>query len=786
MQALDLKLLRDFRRLWLQGLAIALVLAAGVAVILMSVGMSRALNETRTAYYDTNRFAHVFGSARRAPNSILADLRDIAGVAQVEVQVRAYAVLDIPGRAKPATGLLISRPDTGDQALNLPILRHGRWPEGAAEVVVNEPFAEANGFEPGDSFQVNLNGRKRSVTITGTALSPEFIYTIGPGAMMPQNETFGILWLEAEVMEAAFGMAGAFNSVALTLLPRTPLDPVKQELKSILDPYGATTPQGRAEQQSNAFLDAEIQQLEVMAWVLPPVFLGITVFLVNMVMGRIVQLERAEIGLMKAIGYTNWEIGLHYLMLAGLIALVGVGIGWATGTWLAQAMSRIYAKYYDFPFLVFGVPISVYAASAILGLGATSAGALNSALRAARLAPAVAMAPPAPPRFHGSVFDRLADVLRLGQPTRMIWRSLSRWPVRAGMTMLGMALAVTVLVASNFFPDAVEEIIDKGFYQSNRQDMLLLFDPDAPIEALQEIRRLPGVLQVEPQQYHAARLVHGPYEKQVAVSTIAKDADLARVIDEHGQVITPDPAGILLSERLANALEIDIGQTLTVRFESGLRETHDVPVTGVVTQFFGLGAYFSHDALNRLFRQSPRVSNINVTLEDPTAAEEFETRIKDFPRLMGTINMTENRRSFMDTLSQNILVVTMVYGILGTIITVGVAYNATRVQLSERARELACLRILGFSKAEVAYILAGEVLFLAVVAQPVGWWLGRKVAELMTSGFSSDLYAIPLVLYPATYAQASLIVLGAAIASVLLVTRRLNRIDLISVMKTKE
>ncbi|WP_420326797.1 FtsX-like permease family protein [Mameliella sp.] len=786
MQAMDLKLFRDFRRLWVQGVAIALVLAAGIAVIIMSVGMSRALNETRSAYYDSNRFAHVFASARRAPDSLIAQLRDIEGVAQVETQVRSYAILDIPGRAKPATGLLISRPEMGEPLLNVPLLRRGRWPESAGEAVVNEPFAEANGFVPGDRISVNLNGRKRAVTITGTALSPEFVYTIGPGALMPQNETFGILWMQAEVLDAGFGMAGAFNTVALSVLPRTPLEPVKDAVKALLDPYGAATPVGRDVQQSNAFLDAEIQSLEVMAWVLPPVFLGITVFLVNMVMGRIVQLERSEIGLMKAVGYTNWEIGLHYLMLAALIAFLGVGIGWGAGSWLAQAMSQLYAKYFDFPFLVFGVPLSIYALSAMLGLAATSAGALNSAMRAARLAPAVAMAPPAPPSFHGSTLDRLADLLRLGQPTRMILRSLLRWPLRAGMTMLGMALAVSVLVASNFFPDAMDEIIDTAFYQSNRQDMLLLFDPDAPDTALEEVRRLPGVLQVEPQQYHAARLIYGSYEKQVPVSTVANAADLARVVDGDGQVIAPDPFGILLSDRLAAALHIKVGDTLTISFESGRRETFEVPVTGIVTQFFGLGAYFAHDTLNAMFRQSPRVSNVNVTLADPQAAEAFQERIKDVPRLMGTINMTENRLSFMETLSQNILIATTVYGILGMIITVGVAYNAARVQLSERARELACLRILGFGKGEVAYILAGEVLLLATLAQPVGWVIGYGVARLMTEGFTSDLYAIPLVLEPATFARASLIVLGAAAVSVALVARRLGRLDLIAVMKTRE
>ncbi|MEL6549040.1 MAG: FtsX-like permease family protein [Pseudomonadota bacterium] len=786
LQAIDRKLLRDFVRLWAQGLAIALVLAAGVTVIIMSVGMSRALNESREAYYAQNRFADLFASARRAPDGLVNEIRAIPGVMEVEAQVRVYATLDLPGRTKPATGLLISRDAARPPTLNIPILRTGNWPDRPGEVVVNEPFAEANGFQLGDSFSVNLNGRQREVRITGTALSPEFIYTIGPGALMPQNETFGILWLSEAMVDAAFNMGGAFNDLSLALLPGANATDVAEAVDDLLDPYGGRDTVDRSEQQSNAFLDAEIQQLEVLAYVLPPVFLGISVFLVNMVVGRIVFLERAEIGLMKAIGYSSWEICLHYLMLAALIAAVGIGIGVAAGSWLAQEMAALYAQYYDFPFLVFGVPGSVYAGSALLALAATSVGALRSAVKAARLAPAVAMSPPAPPNFKRSVFDWMADAFRLSQPARMVLRSLSRWPVRAATTLVGVALAVSTIVASSFFPDAVDDIIDKGFYQSNRQDVLLLFDPDVPLAALADVARLPGVLQTEPQQYHAAILRHGPAEKRVSITTVGGGNDLARVVDDAGRVVTPDDRGILISDRLAAALDVGVGDTLTTTFKSGLRETFEIPVTGVVTQYFGLGAYLSHAHLNALFRQAPRMSTVNVTLADPDDPSAFDARITELPRIMGTIDMTENRRSFVETISQNILVVTTIYAVLGSIITVGVCYNAARIQLSERARELASLRILGFSKVDVAKVLVGEVMILALLAQPLGWWFGTEVARWMTDGFSSDLYAIPLVLDPSTYARSSLIVLGAAALSTLVVARRLGQLDLISVMKTRE
>ncbi|MEL7152910.1 MAG: ABC transporter permease, partial [Pseudomonadota bacterium] len=581
--AIDIKLLRDFRRLSVQGLAIALVLAAGVTVILMSVGMSRALEETLQTYYDRHRFAQVFASARRAPVTLLQEIQAIDGVATIEAQVRGYAVLDLPGRSDPATGLLISRPEFGEQRLNVPLLRSGHWPDpdSSQQVVVNEPFAEENGFLIGDRFVANLNGSRRELIITGTALSPEFVYTIGPGALMPDSSTYGILWMSAETVESAYGMSGAFSDISLTLVPRAPVEPVLDALDELLEPYGGEDAIEREDQVSNAFVQTEIEQLQTLAYILPPVFLGITVFLVNMVMGRIVFLERTEIGLMKAIGYSNTEICVHYLMLAGLIAVLGIGLGWVAGSWLAREMADLYAKYYDFPFLVFRVPSSIYALSAILGLAATSAGALRSALKAARLAPAVAMSPPAPPNFRQSFADRLMGLAGLAQPTRMILRSLVRWPMRAAMTSLGMALAVSVLVASNFFPDAMDEIVDKGFYQSNRQDYMLLFDEDEPLVALQEVQNLPGVLQAEPQQFHSAVLRSGHLEKRLAVSAFPKDADLSRIVDNEGRVITAGPAGVVISDRLADALNVDVGDVVTIEFQSGLRETFEVPVSAV-------------------------------------------------------------------------------------------------------------------------------------------------------------------------------------------------------------
>ncbi len=787
MRALDKKLLRDFRRLWAQALAIALVLACGVAILLTTYGMYGALEDTRTAYYERNCFADVFGDANRVPRGVLQDITAIDGVRTAEARVVKHVILDVPGRIETVTGRILSLPENGVAQLNLPLMRQGRLPDPtrADEVVVNAPFAKANNLQPGDQFFANLNGQKRELTLTGTALSPEFIYTIGPGALLPDNKTFGILWMPERAVSAAFDMEGAFNNVTLKLDPSAIEAEVIDRLDDLLDPYGGLGAYGRDIQVSNSFIDAEIAEQRNGSMILPPIFYGISAFLVSMVIGRIIALERSEIGLLKAVGYSDVEICIHYLMLACLIAVLGTLLGWGVGTWLSRAVARIYARFFDFPYLVYRVSYDAYAISGILAVLSAALGAAKSALSAARIAPAVAMAPPAPPRFKRTLLDRVMTVLRLSQPVMMILRSIVRWPVRSALTTLGLSLAAAVLVASSFFSDALDVLMQTTFDQANRQDATLMFSPDVRETALTAVANLPGVLKAEGQQFHAAVLRHGHLEKDTPIEARRPGTDLSRIVNGRGRIVDAPADGILLSERLATHLEVQPGDVIQIELKGGRNETHDVIVSGIVTQYFGLGAYMDLESLNRLLRQAPQITTANL-LVDTNQLPDLHRVLKDTPELSGLVMLNEMRRSFQDTIRQNITIMTSIYVVIAVLITFGVAYNGARIQLSERARELASLRILGFTRAEVSFILMGETMLLAVLAQPLGWLLGAGIASALSKGSTSDLYAIPLVLEPSGFARASLIVLGAALLSSLIVRRRLDRLDLIQVMKTRE
>jgi putative ABC transport system permease protein len=355
MSALNTKLLRDLKRLWAQALAIALVVAGGVATLVLSTGSLRSLEETRTAYYERYQFADVFAHVTRAPKAIVDQIAAIPGVAAAEGRIAKLALLDIPGFREPATGQFLSLPDAGEARLNQLYMRLGRMPEAGKldEAVVNQGFATAHGFTVGSRFGAILNGRKRDLVIVGVALSPEFVFTLGPGDRMPDERRFGIVWMSEKALASAYNLDGAISSVSLKLLRGTSEAEVTKRVDALLDRYGGQAAYGRRDQTSDAYIDHGFEMLKSMRATLPPIFLLVAGFLVNLTLGRIVALEREQIGLLKALGYRNAAIALHYVKFVVAIVAIGIAIGSAVGTWLGSYITQLYGDYFRFPFLVF-------------------------------------------------------------------------------------------------------------------------------------------------------------------------------------------------------------------------------------------------------------------------------------------------------------------------------------------------------------------------------------------------------------------------------------------------
>ena len=787
MRAIDIKLVRDLKRLWAQCLAIALVVGGGFATLIMAVGSHRSLDETRIAYYERYRFADVFATVRRAPKPLVDQIREIPGIAAVDARIAKLALLDIPNFAEPATAQVISLPEIGEPSLNRLYMRSGRTPEPgrSEEVVVNEAFAKAHAFGPGDRFFAILNGRKRELVIVGTALSPEYIFTVGPGDIMPDDRRFGIIWMPEKALASAYDLEGAFSSLTVKLWRGASEREVITRLDSLLDRYGGQAAFGRKDQTSHAWLDHELDMLKNMSRTLPPIFLLVSAFLVNLTLNRLVALEREQIGLLKALGYGNVDIVLHYLKLVIVIVIVGIALGSAAGTWLGTYLTRLFGDYFRFPFLVFAKSTDLYLIAAALSLFAAAIGAIRALRDVVRLSPAVSMQPPAPPLFRRILPETFPIDKVVSQPTMIMLRNITRHPVRAIFTMLGMALATAILVVSLFTRGTMEQLIDVTYFMADRQDATVGLIEKRTRDVIMQVKRLPGVLAVEPYREVPVRIRNGNIERRVIISGRPRDADLSRIIDVHLRPVVIPENGLAISSMLAEILGVGVGDFVEVDLLEGQRRTISLPVTALVEDYFGIKGMMDDQALARLMREAPAANAVNLSF-DPTKSDLFYAAIKGMPTVSGLALQGASLANFRAVIAVFVTTMASIYTGLAGVIAFGVVYNSARISLSERARELASLRVLGFTRGEVLRILLLELALLSILAQPPGWVMGYGLAWILRTQLAGELMRVRLVVEHSTYVIASVIVIGAAVLSALVVRRRVNQLDLVAVLKTRD
>ncbi len=785
--ALDRKLARELWGMKVQALAIAFVIAGGVAVHLLAAGMLSSLQETRRAYYERNLFADVWAPTVRAPQRLIDDIRAIEGVQAATTRIRIPALFDMEGMSAPATGEVLSLPDTGEAAVNRLHLVRGRLPSAGQrdEAVVLQAFADAHGLGIGDRLPATIYGGRRELTVVGIALSPEHVYAIGPGQFVPDDRLFGVLWMRRSALAQAVNQDEAFNEAVVRLSRGASEPAVIAALDRLLAPYGAPGAYGRADQISDAFVSSEIDQLTTMGRVLPPVFLLVAAFLVNVVISRLIAVQRAGIGLLKAFGYRDRDIVAHYLKLVAVIAAAGVLIGGAAGLWLGQVMAELYMEYYRFPFLLFQAHPSDYAVVVGVAMLTVMGGAALAVRRAASLNPAEAMTPASPPDYSRAAGSRITRMKVLDQQSRMILRQIVRWPWRAALTVAGIAASGALLIGTMSMMDGIEVMIDSSFNVSNPHDVSVSFVEPRPRAALFGLAREGGVLAAEPFRVVAVRLRNGPREERAVITGAPLDATLSRMVDDRNRTVSPAPGGLVLSGDLAAKLGVRAGDTLEVQVTEGRRPLLALPVSAVTTSYVGSGARMRIEDLNRALGEGPQVSGAWLTVDSDRTASLY-ARLKETPAVVGVGLQADAVARLAAMLDENLGRAILVYVFFAGLIVAGVVYNTVRISFAERQRELASLRVLGFSRAEVSYILLGEVAFLTLLALPVGAAAGALLAWYLAHAMSSDLFRLPFAVSPSTFGLAGAVVLAVTVVSSLMVRRQIDRLDLAEALKTGE
>jgi putative ABC transport system permease protein len=784
-RALDRKLWRDLWLLRTQALSIAMVIACGIAAFLGAFSNYDSLDAARSRLYEEARFSDLFAAVKRAPQAVAGELAAIDGVAEADVGLTLDATLDIPGVTQPVVGRFVSLPPAG-AGLNRLILTQGRLPspERSDEVVIGAALADVHRLGPGDRIAALMNGRYASLAIVGVGMSPEYVFA-ARGAGLPDERGFGVLWIDREPLARAYDLEGAFNRVALRLARDAAPEAVIARVDALLAPHGGLGAHGRAEQLSHRALSQEIDQMRVFGAVLPTIFLAVAGFLVNVVVGRLVGTHREQIAALKALGYGNADIGTFYARLIGIITLGGCALGIALGAWFGLLITDLYTRFFRFPWSAFRLDPALVVTATALTLLAAGAGATGALRAAVRLAPAEAMRPPFPAHFRHLPFERTRVVPALPPALAMVVRNMVRHPLRVSLSTVGIASSVAVLLSGTFWQDATDYLLALSFQSAARQDAtVVLTEPMDPLVVL-DVRRQPGVLAAEPARTAGAVLRAGHRSYRTAVTGLPDDAQMRRLVNLDGSVLPLPESGIALTDRLAERLAIGVGDRVRVEFVEGRRVAAELVVSSLVVEAVGMMAYLPIGTLDRLLADGPRVTEVNVRLAGPDA-EAFVAALKAMPRVAGVSLKRSALASFEETQARNILVFTAILTGFAFVIALWVVYNDARISLAERQWELASLRVLGFTKGEVARLLLGELAIVFAFALPLGLFAGRALAWLLIELMKHETFTIPLVIEPGTYAYAAAAVALAGAASALLIRWRIDGLDLVAVLKARE
>jgi putative ABC transport system permease protein len=786
MRVLDRKLLRDFWRLKWQVGAIALLIACAVAVSVMAFSTQESLKTARAQEYAQARFADVFATAKRAPLPVARDLVRIDGVTAVDPRALGFGLMKVPGLLRPATARLIALPDDDAQALNRIVLMQGRMPDPnrTDEALGLKTFLDAARVRLGDRLTMTVDGRELTVRVVGSALSAEFAYLPGPASQMPDDAHQAVLWAPRPVVERVTGRGGAFSSVSLTLAHGASTPKVLAEVDRILAPYGGQPAIARKDQVSNQFQQEHIDQLGVLALVIPPVFLIVAAGLVHLVLGRLVDTEREQIGLLKAYGYGDLEAASPYLKLAGVIGLVGSAAGGALGGWIGGLVTGLFYNYVRFTHIATRFSWTAFAWASAVAVLAALVGAATAVRRAAALSPAVAMRPPAPAVFRKGLLERLALWRGLDQPTRMVVRSLERYPGRAGLTVLGLAASLSLLIGTQFMFGSVDEVLDQAYFRARHWSDLIGYAEGRDARAAIEAARLPGVIKAEPLQTVQARARFAGHEEKIVVYGVDPDGTLERPLDVHDRPI-PFKGGAIVSDSLLARLRARPGDRIEIEIYQDRRPRVVLPVTGMSRDYAGLGVFMDRLQLDRLMGDGD-VATAAGLLVAADARPQFYAAVERTPQIVAAVSRADTVSAFRSAMLQTLTTEMSFYLAFASAIAFGIAYNICRINLAERGRDLATLRVLGFDQSECAYILAGEMMLLALAAAPLGVLGGQGLAQLLVQAFQHQDLRLPAVITPEAYGRSILTYLLAVAVAAALVTRRIWILDLVAVLKTRE
>jgi len=807
-KALDRKVLRELRSSWGLLTAITSIIAVGIAVYVAMGSAHRNLTEARRLYYAQCRMADFSVEVKKVPLAELAPLAELPGVVEIRPRIQFNVVVDLEGAierragpglwqarertARPLNGMVLSLPDRREPVLSDVVLRRGSYftDRRENEVVVNEAFAEAHGLNPGDWIHLVLNNRKQEVFVVGTAISSEFVYMLGPGSILPDPEHYGVFYLKRTYAEDAFDFDGAANQVLGRLSPAAMKRPqqVLRRAEDLLAPYGVFSTTPRSEQPSHKFLSQEMEGLESVAVFMPAVFLAVAALVLNVLLSRLAEQQRTVVGTLKALGYSDRQVFVHFLKFGLSVGVVGALLGWLLGYGLAELMTWQYTWFFEFPDLRNHVYPGLYLFGLTISVLCAAVGSLRGTYHVLKLEPAQAMRPKPPKQGGAVLLERLTWLWRrLSSGWRMVFRGMVRNRVRTIAGVFAAAMGASIMVSGFMMTEATYYLVDFQFRWVYRSDYDLTFKDQRSEAALDEVGRLPGVDRAEPLLYLPCTFRHAHRRHKGSITGVVPEPSMTVPRDRRARRIRIPSSGVAVSGKLAEMLDVSVGDVLHVTPIEGLRRPHRIRVVEITDSYLGTSVYADIRWLSRLVGEELAVSAVQIQADPrPEARAALYEEIRRLPSLEGIASRQEMIDNLNETIIQNLWISIGIIVLFAGVVLFGSILNASLVSLAERQREVATLRALGYGPWQVGSLLLRESLIVTLLGAVAGMPLGYLMTVGMAEMYESEMFRFPVVSSPGTYLYTLLMAVTFAGLAHLLVQREIAKMDWLEGLKAKE
>lgn len=787
MKILFRNLLRDIKKSKGQFISILVIVILGVTFYTSINSAFRNLSSSSMNYYEEYRLADIWVDLYNVPSSIREKVLRIPNVKDATGRIVKDASINISEES--ATLRFITLPDIKTDIVNDIVIKSGRYfSEGDSnQCLLDEDFFKANNLNLGEYIYPIINGNKVKIKIVGTAKSPEFVYTLKDSSeIMADNKKFGIIYVKQSFGEGIFDSNGSINNLSIRISNGSYIEKVKDDIKRTLKNYGLKSVIDREEQTSSKMISSEIKQLKSMGGTFPIIFFMVASVIIYIMMGRMVENQRTQIGVLKAIGFTNFQVLSYYMSYSALVAIVGSFIGAISGTYMGVGMTKIYNQYFNLPL----GEIKIYGEFVFPAFALTLSFCLfagyNSCKSIFKIMPSEAMRQKAPESGKKIVLERMTLIWKnISYLGKIITRNLFRYKKRALLTSLGVIFASAILLVALSMKDSIDFMIEQQYSNIQNYDIKIRFSNLINIEELDTIRNIGHIKEIEPVLETGVEISNGWRTKQVGFTALVKDPQMYRVEDKEGNIVSLPQNGLLISEKLAEILGLNLNDNVDVKFYFPGKEKKEMVVKGIIVQYLGLSTYTSMDSLNNLLGEG-RIANSAVLKLDNTKFEnEVKDKLKDIPGIASLESKNDSLNALMQAMGAMGASIG-VYITLAGILLVAVLYNIATINIFERQRELATLKVLGFNNNEVKKLIFAEnyiiTIFGIIIGLPFGKWLGTY---LMKSS-STDAYTIPYVIEFKTYIIAIILTLLFTMITNLTLIKKIKALDMIEVLKNKE